>query len=114
MGIAERRIRIMRILCRRGNETIANIAQELGVSTRTIRRDIDELSLTEPIYTQTGRYGGGVYVMDNYIMDRMYMEDNELAVLIKLSEQAQNYITPEELKTLKSIIEQYSKPMYNK
>ena len=84
MGIAERRIRIMRILCRRGNETIANIAQELGVSTRTIRRDIDELSLTEPIYTQTGRYGGGVYVMDNYIMDRMYMEDNELAVLESL------------------------------
>ena len=52
----------MKLLCRRRSETIRNLAFEFEVSERTIRRDIDILSLNEPIYTQVGRYGGGVYV----------------------------------------------------
>ena len=64
METTERRIAIMRILCRRRHETISNLAQEFGVSARTILRDIEMLSLSEPIYTQCGRYGR-VYVMNN-------------------------------------------------
>ena len=59
MGTAERRNEIMRILCRRRHESISNLADEFGVSTRTILRDIEVLSIKEPIYTQCGRYGGG-------------------------------------------------------
>ena len=65
MGCAERRQEILKILCRRRHETVANLAFELCVSERTIRRDIETLSLSEPIYTQTGRYGGGVYITGN-------------------------------------------------
>ena len=54
MGTAERRAEIMRILCRRRHETISNLAEEFGVSTRTIQRDVEVLSITEPIYTQYG------------------------------------------------------------
>lgn len=61
-GRAERRSEIMKLLCRRRSETIRNLAFEFEVSERTIRRDIEILSLNEPIYTQVGRYGGGVYV----------------------------------------------------
>ncbi len=57
MGIAERRVEIMRILYRRRYEKISNLAQEFGVSERTILRDIESLSITEPIYTQCGKYG---------------------------------------------------------
>lgn len=39
MGTAERRTEIMRVLCRRRHETISNLADEFGVSTRTILRD---------------------------------------------------------------------------
>lgn len=67
MGTAERRHAILRVLCRRRHETLANLAAEFGVSERTIRRDIEILSLTEPLYTQPGRYGGGVYVTDGYL-----------------------------------------------
>ena len=84
MGTAERRYEIMKILCRRRHETIRNLASEFGVSMRTIQRDITELSRTEPIYTQSGKYDGGVYVVENYSMDRMYMKDSELGVLQKL------------------------------
>lgn len=113
MGTAERRNEIIRILCRRRHETISNLADEFGVSTRTILRDIEVLSIKEPIYTQCGRYGGGVYVTDDYSMSRMYMTDNELAVLHKLSEFADKKsvceLSEEENKLLKSIISQYTK-----
>ena len=83
MGASERRNAIMRLLCRRRHETVVNIAAEFGVSERTIRRDIEILSLNEPIYTQSGRYGGGVYVTENYNMDRMYFTDQEAIVFMK-------------------------------
>ena len=57
MGTAERRYEIMKTLCRRRYETMSNLASELGVSVRTVQRDIEILSGTEPIYTQSGKYG---------------------------------------------------------
>lgn len=118
MGTAERRTEIMRILCRRRHETISNLAEEFGVSTRTILRDIEVLSVTEPIYTQCGRYGGGVYVMDDYSMNRMYMTDEELSLLHKLSRFADEKsicnLSGEENKLLKSLISQYTKPTLRK
>lgn len=113
MGTAERRAEIMRILCRRRHETISNLAEEFGVSTRTILRDIEVLSITEPIYTQCGRYGGGVYITDNYVMNRMYMSDRELAVLHKVVFLAENKrvcdLDENESDLLKTIIAQYTK-----
>ena len=38
MGAAERRQLILDLLCQRRRETISNLAAELGVSERTIRR----------------------------------------------------------------------------
>lgn len=118
MGTAERRSEILRALCRRRHETISNLAEEFGVSTRTILRDIEALSITEPIYTQCGRYGGGVFVMDDYVMSRMYMTEAELAVLQKLSTFLENtaayVLDKEECHLLKKIILQYTKPKFRK
>lgn len=113
MGTAERRNEILRILCRRRHETIENLASELAVSKRTIRRDIDVLSMTYPIYTQTGKYNGGVYVMDGFFLERMYMNDTELNVLKKIyiiSQNDNSLLTKQELLILNSIISTYSKP----
>lgn len=114
MGTAERRAEILRTLCRRRHETISNLAEEFGVSTRTILRDIEVLSITEPIYTQCGRYGGGVFVVDDYVMSKMYMTDAELAVLRKVSDFVGNtalcVLNKEEYRLLKKIILQYTKP----
>lgn len=113
MGATERRYEIMKILCRRRHETIRNLASEFGVSMRTIQRDIETLSITEPIYTQSGKYGGGVYVVDSYSVDRMYMTEEELDVLQKLYiavNEHSSLLTDNEKKLLESIISQYSKP----
>lgn len=113
MGTAERRDEILKLLCRRRHETIPNLAFEFGVSERTIRRDIETLSHSNPIFTQSGRYGGGVYVMDGYTIDRMYMNDNEIAVLRKLSaamKEDEAILTSEERRVLDYIISLYAKP----
>ena len=117
-GTAERRSEIMKILCRRRSETVRNLALELGVSERTIRRDIEILSLHEPIYTQPGRYGGGVYVEESYSMSRMYMAKEEIDVLHKLCDMAAKQspciLGDDEMRILHSIITIYKKPMSGK
>lgn len=65
MIASERRVKIMRILYRRGHQTVSALADEFGVSERTIERDISILSMDNPIYTKMGRYGGGVYIIDS-------------------------------------------------
>lgn len=118
MGSAERRAEMMKILCRRRYETITNLAFELGVSKRTILRDIEVLSLTEPIYTQCGRYGGGIYVMDDYVLEKIYMSDKELSVLNKIADFADNgqacRLDDEEKKIVKKIISDHTKPTVRK
>lgn len=114
MGTTERRNAILKALCRRRYETIGNLATEFEVSERTIRRDIEILSYTEPIYTQSGRHAGGVYVVDGYHMDRIYMSEDELAVLQKIKDEAckqhSGLLLPGEEKTLERVIRAYAKP----
>lgn len=113
MGTAERRNEIMIILCRRRHETMRNLASEFGVSVRTIQRDIEVLSRTEPIYTQAGKYEGGVYIESNYYMGRMYMQDAELDVLKKLyiaADKDESLLSSDEKSLLLHLISQYSKP----
>lgn len=60
MRINDRQQQIINLLCQRRSDTVQNLATELGVCERTIRRDIEELTLTYPLETVRGRYGGGV------------------------------------------------------
>lgn len=113
--MTERRAALLKTLCRRRHETIYNLAVEFGVSERTIRRDIEILSLTEPIYTQPGRYGGGVYVTENYYMDRMYLEEPAIALLSKILRHAKlehpYVLTNEDLRIMQKILADYTKPL---
>lgn len=112
MGTAERRYEIMKLLCRRRHDTICNLASEFGVSTRTIQRDIEILSTTEPIFTLPGKHGG-IYVVEGYSIDRMYMTKAELDVLQKLyiaADENAKLLTTDEKALLSFIISQYSKP----
>ncbi len=52
-----RRDKIMDIVFARGSETVENLAQEFGVSPRTILRDISAMSIDKPIFTKVGRGG---------------------------------------------------------
>jgi predicted DNA-binding transcriptional regulator YafY len=84
MGPNERRLEIMETLCHRRHETMENLAFEFGVSVRTIRNDIDHLSLSYPLETVRGRYGGGVKVMDGFYMNRKYLNHEQKDLLERL------------------------------
>lgn len=114
MRAVERRLEIIKILCRRRHEKMSNLALEFGVSLRTIQRDIDEISTAIPIYIKTGRYEGGVYVVEGYYLDNMYMKENELAVLEKLKNyflyDDKKFLNCCEIQILNKLIENYRKP----
>ena len=62
-----------------------NLAAELGVSERTIRRDVEILTRSYPLETVCGRYGGGVRVADWYHLDRQRMSPKQTALLKRLA-----------------------------
>lgn len=65
MSASERRAEIMRILVGRRKCYLSDLAQELGVSKRTIQRDVQTLVLQYPLESIHGN-GGGVRVADWY------------------------------------------------
>src|ERR1051325_10213929 len=56
---ADRLVAILMLLQTRGQVTAAEVAEELEVSERTARRDLDALGMAAlPIYSMQGRNGG--------------------------------------------------------
>ena len=63
---ADRLLALIMLLQTRGKQTAKKLAEELGVSRRTILRDIDALSLAGvPIYCEGG-HGGGIALDEHY------------------------------------------------
>ena len=114
MRTAERLLGMMEYLCRERYTTVPVLAEKFGVCERTVRRDIFELSFVMPIDTRAGKYEGGVYVVGNYTMDRVYMSADELELLIKVKKIAENKLTEKENSLFDFIIRSYSKPQKNK
>ena len=88
MRPAKRRQAIWEALCQRRHETAQNLATEFGVSVRTIRYDVEELSLSYPVETVCGRYGGGVKVPDWYHPRKISLSREQRSVLTQLLEKA--------------------------
>ena len=114
VGTAERRIEIMRLLCCERHVTMQFLADKFSVSVRTIKRDIDELGYIIPLEIKTGRYEGGVYVMNGYFWDKVYMCDEDIALLrtiIVIGEaKARLVLDKSALQRLKKMIDTYSLP----
>lgn len=117
MGTNERRWQLLKTICRQRHETIANLAEKFGVSERTIRRDIEVLSLSEPIYTSPGRYNGGVYVVEGYYIDKSYFNTRQREIIQKLIDVAEDEdvysLEKSEISILKEMINAYTKPSIN-
>ena len=68
MRKTERVFKIVKMLLKERNKTMADLSSLLGVSVRTIQRDMEEVSLIIPIYYRRGRHGGGVYVASDELL----------------------------------------------
>ena len=73
----ERLFEIVYTLLNRGTVTAQELADKLNVSKRTILRDIETLTLAKvPVYTTQGK-GGGVSLLEGYVLDKAVLSDEE-------------------------------------
>lgn len=101
----DRRQEILQRLSDRRQDTIENLMTEFGVSRSTIKRDIEILACSAPIYTVQGN-GGGIRVMDGYYHGRRYLKSDQEALLRKLLPGLQ----PEDQKTLQGVLDAFAMP----
>ncbi|MFA5310000.1 MAG: YafY family protein [Dehalococcoidales bacterium] len=72
-----RLLEITLILLNKKTVTAADLAARFGVSTRTIYRDIDELSAAGvPVFASKGS-GGGISLLDNYAINKALLNEHE-------------------------------------
>lgn len=78
----KRLFEITTILLNKGTVTAKELADRFNVSTRTIYRDIDVLSEAGvPVYMSKGN-GGGIYLMENYAINRTLISPQESESLL--------------------------------
>ena len=102
---AERRIAIIKYLCKCRETTVVHLAVKYGVSERTIRRDLFLLSLHHPIDVRQGK-GGGVSVIGNYGLDAEYLKAAQEELIRKYVEQ----VPDDEKAILLSILSDFGRP----
>lgn len=69
--------KIVYYLLEKGKSTAPELAERFEVSIRTIYRDIDAISAAGiPIYATQGK-GGGISLLQNYVLDRSILSDQE-------------------------------------
>lgn len=79
----ERLIQIVFLLLSHDHITAQQLAEELGVSTRTIYRDANILSIAGiPITSQKG-YGGGLFLLHGFSLDKSYFTQAEQRNIIQ-------------------------------
>lgn len=96
---------IIEQLSDRRSATMEELAAQFDVSFSTIRRDIQILSCSHPIYTQQGG-AGGVRAMDGWYLSRRYLHDDQEDLLRTLLPGLQ----PEQQKTMEAILTAFAKP----
>ena len=73
----ERLFKIVYYLLDKKNVTAQELAEYLGVSKRTVFRDIDTLSVSGiPVYAGKGN-GGGIRLMDNFVLNKSVLSESE-------------------------------------
>ena len=101
----DRRQAILELLSDRRQATLDGLALEFGVSKMTIRRDIEILSCSAPIYTLQGN-GGGIHVADGYYIGRRYLHDDQEALLQELM----GGLSPDKQQIMQGILTAFAKP----
>lgn len=68
---------IIYILLNKKSVTAKELAAKFGVSTRTIYRDVDVLSLAGiPVYTEKGK-GGGISLLPDFVLSKSILSEKE-------------------------------------
>lgn len=101
-----RMFEIIYILLEKKKMTADELAQHFEVSKRTILRDIEALSMAGiPIYTTKGK-GGGISLLDNYVLDKSVIsqeEQNQILFALQSLAVTKQLAAPEALSKLQTL-----------
>ena len=87
MSATSRRAELVRILRGRRKDTVSNLAYELGVSERTIRRDLLTLTVDEGYHIDTLQgNGGGVIFRGSNNPQKGILSQEQIRALTTLAE----------------------------
>ncbi|HZG84192.1 YafY family protein [Paenibacillus sp.] len=91
MHKAQRLIQLMLIVNEKRRFTIRELSEELGVSRRTIMRDLGELEeLGVPLYSEVGA-AGGYRVLNDKMLPPIHFTDSEATALFFAGQSLQRY-----------------------
>ena len=105
MTANERRMEILYVLLERRHVKICELQELYPVSRSTLKRDIRDLSLSFPIRSEDGRYGG-IFILEGFKLGMKYLTDEQCKLLEKLSET----LSGEDAALLKEILKIFRKP----
>lgn len=105
LSALERRQEILEALNLRRFETIDRLASEFQVSRSTIRRDIETLSLSFPIYTKKGLHGG-VLIDPQFHLYRCYLTPKQESLLRSLMTR----LNDRDLHLMQGILDTFARP----
>ncbi|SDZ54122.1 Predicted DNA-binding transcriptional regulator YafY, contains an HTH and WYL domains [Evansella caseinilytica] len=81
MSKAKRLMELMMVVNRKRRFTVKELAQEFGVSSRTILRDLQELSeLGVPLYSEVGPHGGYEVLNERVLPPIAFAEEEAVAI----------------------------------
>ena len=101
----DRRMEILSILMNHKLISRLELARRFSVSDVTIGEDIIALSRFAPIASKMGRYGG-VYIIDEYKRERVYLSREEERLIEKLVQR----LSGKEQKLLKFVLYKFAMP----
>jgi len=74
---SSRLFEIIYLLLNKKSMTAKELAERFDVSTRTIYRDVDVLSLAGiPVYTEKGK-NGGISLLPDYVLNKSILSESE-------------------------------------
>lgn len=104
---------IIYILLNKKKVTAKELAEHFEVSIRTIYRDVDILaSANIPIYASQGK-GGGISLLDNYILNKSMLSENEQSEVLFALQSLTALQYPEVDKTLTKLSSLFNKDKIN-
>lgn len=104
---------IVYILLGKKSITANELAEHFEVSVRTIYRDIDTLSSAGiPIYAIQGK-GGGISLLDNYVLDKSVLSEREQDEILYALQSLSTILAPETGKVLTKLNSFFNKNKTN-
>lgn len=96
----DRLLGILMQLINKKKVTAKELADHYDVSVRTIQRDMDTLTMAGiPLYADVGK-NGGYSLLDHYKLDKSFLKDNEMNILLKFLESLDNIGASKEINAL--------------